>query len=80
MSFSHTLAVIILFLALGTWFFDKELKRKEARCISICDSLRGAGSDADIETNGGEYTPPTAGRGRRGHGQLGKCECDTGGE
>ncbi len=47
MSFSHTLAVIILFLALGTWFFDKELKRKEARCASICETYRGNDTASD---------------------------------
>lgn len=53
LSFSHTLAVVILFLALGTWFFDKELKRKEARCASICDSFTGASlnTDSSYETN-----------------------------
>lgn len=79
MSFSHTLAVIVLFLALGTWFFDKELKRKEARCTSICESFRGAGADVDNEASA-NYTPPQAGRSKWGRGQLGKCECDTEGE
>ncbi len=78
MSFSHTLAVIVLFLALGTWFFDKELKRKEARCVTICDSFRGVGSETDIEVNG--ETSSQSGFGNRRHQMLGKCECDTEGE
>lgn len=94
MSFSHTLAVVVLFLALVTWFFDKELKRKEARCASICETYRGnvpdsdsaytSGNDTDDEryrrdsTVTTEFTPPSAGRGRWGGHRIGKCECDTG--
>ena len=53
MSFSHTLAVVVLFLALVTWFFDKELKRKEARCVSICETYRGSatGDSAFVGSN-----------------------------